>query len=100
MNLTEFAEYVASRDELSWIAHFLICAAFTYLAGIVGPLEAVLTSEILVVYFAMREGSNWETHRAMGHPRKKYLRDGIGDMTGPILCHGYAWAVFLGTLTF
>lgn len=100
MDLKNLAEHVASVDPLSWLGHFLICAAFTYLAGVVGPLEAVLVSEALVVYFAMREGSNWKTHKARGHRRSEYLRDGVGDMAGPILCHGYAWAVFLGTLTF
>lgn len=100
MNLQDLTKFVASTDLLSWLAHFLICAAFTYMAGIVGALEAVLVSEILVVYFAMREGSNWKTHKVKGHARSRYLWDGIGDMLGPILCHGYAWAVFLGTLTF
>ena len=98
MNLAALAKLVASRDELSWVAHFLICAVPTYFSIHIDPLAGVLVSEALVVYFGMREGSNWQTHKAKGHPRSKYLRDGIGDMAGPVLCHGYAWAVFLATL--
>jgi len=95
MNLSEIQQQIGRNDPLSWLSHLLICAPFTYLGTHVHPLAGVFISEALMLGFGVREGSNWKTHKVKGHPMRRAVRDGIGDMAGPVLCHVYAVLAFL-----
>ena len=94
--LKAFIKKVASHDPSSWASHWLICVFTSLLvAFFFGKLGGLIASEILLIYFAVRETSNWITHKNKGHDPKLYRKDGLLDFTGPLVNHLLWWIGFI-----
>ena len=93
--LKAFIKKIASHDPSSWASHWLICVFVSILAALIfGWIGGLIVSEILLIYFAMRETSNWITHKRKGHPPGLYQRDGLLDFAGPAVNHLIWWVGF------
>ena len=87
---------IASHDPSSWASHWLICVFVSILAALIfGWIGGLIVSEILLIYFAMRETSNWITHKNNLDLPSKYQKDGILDFTGPFVNHLIWWIGFI-----
>ena len=101
--LKAFVNQVASHDAASWVSHFVICVVITTIAALIGgTFWGYVSSEILLVYFALREGLNYGNfHCEYSHgyytelAKKKKLKDGILDFAGPLVCHLTWWYAIL-----
>jgi hypothetical protein len=89
-------------DETSWVAHWVVVAASTgVIAGVLGTaighgvLWGVLVSEAWLIYFVGREVANYLTHEAAAHDMRRWTKDGIMDLVGPLLHHILWWTVYL-----
>lgn len=97
----------ANDQEASWVSHFLLVSIGTFVpAGVVdqffggswGILCAVWLSELWLLFFAGREVVDYLRAAAMLKPRKTAIRDGVGDLIGPVLVHLLCWVAFLSGL--
>jgi hypothetical protein len=97
---------VTKPDRASWIAHFFLVflgtlipfalwrAAFSTSSAIV---FAFVLSELWLLFMSGREVVDYLKHAALAHPRRETLRDGLGDLVGPVFNHFLWWAA-LSTL--
>jgi len=98
---------VAGKDEASHVAHGLVAAIGSvfpaaFIAWPWGPLVGVVAgfalSELWLLFFAGREVVDYLTHRAKGD-KPGYVRDGIGDLAGPVIVHLVWWIALVSLLS-
>ena len=103
----ELWKALTANDRTTWIAHFLLvsigtfppAAVVSWLAGMLaGVLAAVWISEGWLLFMAGREVVDFLRGLASGKPAARIRRDGIGDLVGPVLVHGFAWAALVAVL--
>lgn len=84
-------------DEVSWFVHWVICMGGSLaVAAFLGPKAGLGASEIFLGYFCFREGLNYATHKYEDpHGMGRWTRDGILDLTGPVLNAVLWWGVIL-----
>ena len=93
--LKALVKKIASHDPSSWASHWLICVFVSILAALIfGWIGGLIASEVLLIYFAMRETSNWITHKRNLDMPSEYQKDGILDLTGPAVNHLIWWVGF------
>jgi hypothetical protein len=96
---------LSGDPETSWISHAALVVFGTFPpAGLVfgwwGAVAATLTafalSELWLLFFAGREVVDYFRHTLARDPRPAFVRDGIGDLAGPVLVHLFCWLMLVG----
>jgi hypothetical protein len=90
-------------DDATWVGHWIVVGATTSLAaGFIGLasgnalLWGLWISEAWLIYFVAREVYDWLRHKAARHNMKRWTKDGIMDLVGPLLHHLIWWGAYLG----
>jgi hypothetical protein len=91
---------LSGDPETSWVSHFLLVALGTFPAAALaavfwgktgGTLTAFALSELWLLFMAGREVVDYLMH-TLAHDPPGYVRDGIGDLIGPVVVHAFCWA--------
>lgn len=94
---------LTATDEITWVSHWLLCMFATIIpAGLaslifsplVGSVTGFALSELLLLFMSGREVVDYMKHR-QNNDEPGYVRDGIGDLVGPALCHFLWWVGLL-----
>ena len=83
--LKQIREAIGSHDAASWVSHWLIAIIPCVLIGLWTPVAAMVLARAILVVMAGREGLNWQSHYQKLDPIRRYTRDGIMDLVGPVL---------------
>ena len=90
-------------DEATWVGHWIVvgattsmAAGFIGLAGGNGVLWGLWISEVWLIYFVGREVHDWLKHKHAKHDMRRWTKDGIMDLVGPLLHHLIWWGAYLG----
>jgi len=92
----EMVAEIAAHDPASWGSHWVICVGLSIVVAVVfGRVGGFVASEVLLVYFALREGLNYGSAHAVGKADRKKLKDGLLDFAGPLANHLVWWYAVL-----
>lgn len=103
----EMWKALSGDAETSWVAHFMLVSLGTFIpAGIVGAIwggtpgivAAFALSEAWLLFMSGREVVDYLRHLWAQDPKKEFIRDGIGDLVGPVIVHLICWAGLLAVI--
>ena len=77
---------ILAQDLNTWVVHWLLGIVPCVLIGIWSPIAAAIGARIFLIVMAVREGMNYEMHRYEDpHGMRRWTKDGVMDLLGPIL---------------
>ena len=78
-------------DAVSHVLHWILVITLTSVIAALGGhlgwnpyLTGYVASELILYGFCLWEGFNYGTHRALGHDMRRWTRDGLLDLVGPV----------------
>lgn len=105
--LRDLIDSVGRKDNASHGAHFVLAMAGSIVPAVLvaafsGPVAGLvvgfLASEIWLGFFVRKETLDWERHQLAGDDLKRWGRDGLLDLVGPVGGHALWWIGLLWKL--
>lgn len=98
------------NDEVTWMAHLMLVVFGSLLPGIlaalvwssltVGVVIGFLFSELWLLFMSGREVVDYFKHKKAGDEPKVFIRDGIGDLVGPLINHLLWWGGLIAVIVY
>lgn len=107
--LSKWWKVFTYSDETTWGAHFVLvmlgtivpAALASWLFGLtVGTIVGFAFSELWLLFMSGREVVDYFRHVIAEDPFDDFVRDGIGDIVGPLLVHLLWWVGLLSLIAF
>lgn len=84
MNGLHFLGRLSSFQPATWLLHLLVAELIWVTVDATPRWATAVILVIAVGVFAWREWGNYRQHKEAGHPMRRWVGDGVGDMVGPV----------------
>ena len=93
-------------DEATWGSHWVLVIGGSLIPAViagaiwgiaVGTVVGFAFSELWLLFMSGREVSDYVLHRMRGD-KPGFVRDGVGDLLGPVVNHALWWIGLLGLI--